>query len=110
MKQFILLIFLASIAFAVKPVPRDKKEVTTSTPKAAYVQHDTKNDTDTKKDDDKRKDRFVDSDSNGVNDKREKDFQKIKESKTKHKSTDRKAPEKRDKNEKKTESPVKKKK
>ncbi|UCC11343.1 MAG: hypothetical protein JSW02_08305 [candidate division WOR-3 bacterium] len=110
MKKFILFIFIASIAFAVTPVPRDKKEVKKTTPKAVYVQHDNKDDKDTKKDDDRRKDRFIDNDSNGVNDKREKDFQKIKESKTKHKTKERSEPEKPKKSEKKTESPTKKKK
>lgn len=110
MKKLILLIFIASIVFAVTPVPRDKKPVKTSTPNTVLVQHDKKDDKDTKKDDDRRKDRFIDSDSNGVNDQREKDFQKIKESKTKHKSTDRSVPKKPEKVEKKTETPAKKKK
>ena len=108
MKKLILLIFIAGIAFAVTPVPRDKKPAKTSTPSAVYVQHDNKDDKDTKKEDDRRKDRFIDSDSNGVNDQREKDFQKIKESKTKHKSKDRSVPEKPEKPKKKTKTGTKK--
>lgn len=110
MRQLMLIIFMASIGYAVTPVPRDEKPVKTQKENTVLVQHDDKDDKDTKKDDDRRKDRFIDNDSNGVNDKREKDFQKIKESKTKHRNTDRSQPAKVEKPEKKDGTGVKKKK
>lgn len=86
MKRFIILIFFASLLFAVKPVPRTKKAnndkrsvVKTEKITEHKKQNSYENKAKTKKDD------FIDTDSNGVNDQREDDLQKIKQLKTKHK-------------------------
>jgi len=86
MKRFIILIFFASLLFAVKPVPRikkannDKRSVVKTEKIAEYKkQNSHENKAKNKKDD------FIDTDSNGVNDQREDDLQKIKQLKTKHK-------------------------
>jgi uncharacterized protein YlxW (UPF0749 family) len=86
MKRFIILIFFASLLFAVKPVPRTKKAnnnkgsvVKTEKIVEYKKQNSYENKAKNKKDD------FIDTDSNGVNDQREDDLQKIKQLKTKHK-------------------------
>lgn len=86
MKRFIILIFFASLLFAVKPVPRIKKAnndkgsvVKTEKIAEHKKQNSYENKAKIKKDD------FIDTDSNGVNDQREDDLQKIKQLKTKHK-------------------------
>ncbi|MEE8596967.1 MAG: hypothetical protein V3T09_04065 [bacterium] len=86
MKRFIILIFFASLLFAVKPVPRTKKA---NNDKGSVVK--TEKITEYKKQNSyenkakTKKDYFKDTDSNGVNDQREDDLQKIKQLKTKHK-------------------------
>lgn len=86
MKRLIVLIFLASLLFGVKPVPRNKnndnKNQKTKTEKVI------KNDRQSDKKDSKRKDKdgFIDIDANGVNDQREDDLQKIKQLHSKHKN------------------------
>jgi hypothetical protein len=86
MKKLMILIFFASLLFAVKPVPRTKKtndnrkSVVKTEKIVEYKKQDNyKNRKESKKDD------FIDTDSNGVNDQREDDLQKIKQLKTKHK-------------------------
>jgi hypothetical protein len=78
MKKFILLLFVATMVFAVQTVPRstttdsndktNKESVIKESPHY-FVQKQTQN---------KGQDRFEDADSNSVNDQRENDFQKIK--------------------------------
>jgi len=86
MKRFIVLIFLASLLFGVKPVPRNKnndnKNQKTKTEKVikSNQQSDKKNSKQKDKDD------FIDIDANGVNDQRESDLQKIKQLHSKHKN------------------------
>ncbi len=88
MKKFILLIFIVSCLFAVKTVPRAKKnddhktsevitEIVTEEKEKTQITHKAKKE--------KKKDRFQDADSNSVNDQREDDLQKIKWLKTKFK-------------------------
>ena len=78
MKRFIVLIFFASLLFGVKPVPRNNgdKDEDKKTEKVIKTSNKTE-----KKD----KDHFIDKDANGVNDQREKDLQKIKQTNSKHK-------------------------
>jgi hypothetical protein len=88
MKKLIMLIFVASLMFAITPVPRTQKSNTdkeskTKVEKIVKEQNKKQNENKDKKV--IKKDHFKDSDSNGVNDQREDDFQKIKELKTKFK-------------------------
>lgn len=88
MKRFIIFIFIASLLFAVKPVPRAKKKDDDKKSKVKIEtvverKNEEKNDNKDKKE--KEKDHFKDADSNSVNDQREDDLQKIKLLKTKHK-------------------------
>lgn len=85
MKKFLLLLCFASFLFALKTVPRTS---TTSDDKSA-ARTEVVQSSKTKKDNDTKKDRFQDADSNGVNDHREDDFQRIKQLKTKHKPAER---------------------
>jgi hypothetical protein len=85
MKKFILLIFIASLLFAVQPVPRKNKTSSDNKPKINVVNkgkpsYYTQNPAKTK-----GHDRFEDADSNSINDKREDDFQKIKKMNSKFK-------------------------
>jgi hypothetical protein len=80
MKTIVILLCFASFLFAVKTVPRSRQASDSETPARVEVVQSSKD----KKDDDTRKDRFQDADSNGVNDQREDDFQKIKLLRTKH--------------------------
>lgn len=86
MKRLIVLIFLASLLFGVKPVPRNKnndnKNQKTKTEKVI------KSNQQSAKKDSKQKDKdgFIDIDANGVNDQRESDLQKIKQLHSKHKN------------------------
>ena len=66
MKRFIILIFITSLLFAVKPVSHKEKKGNDSKPKIEIVKSD------------KDRDHFQDTDSNSVNDQRENDFQLIK--------------------------------
>ncbi len=80
MKRYIILVFLASLLFGVKPVPRnngDDKDKKTKTEKVIKTSNKTEK---------KEKDRFIDNNANGVNDQREKDLQKIKQLHSKHKN------------------------
>jgi hypothetical protein len=85
MKKCILLLFVATMVFAVQTVPRNT--TTDSNDKTSnesiikesphyFVQKQTQN---------KSQDRFEDADSNSVNDQREDDFQKIKKLNSKFK-------------------------
>jgi hypothetical protein len=85
MKQCILLLFVATMVFAVQTVPRgattdsDNKTNNESTMEESphhFVQKQTQH---------KSQDRFEDADSNSVNDQREDDFQKIKKLNSKFK-------------------------
>lgn len=79
MKRYIILVFLAGLLFGVKPVPRnngDDKDKKTKTEKVIKTSNKTEK---------KEKDRFIDNNSNGINDQREKDLQKIKQLNSKHK-------------------------
>ena len=78
MKYFIVLIFFASLLFGVKPVPRNNgdKDDDKKTEKVIKTTNKTER---------KEKDLFIDKDANGVNDQREKDLQKIKQTNSKHK-------------------------
>jgi hypothetical protein len=81
MKRMIVLLCFVTILFAVRTVPRTGAKSDEETPARIEVVQ-SRSDT---QDDDTRKDRFQDADSNGVNDQREDDFQRIKLLKTKHK-------------------------
>ena len=88
MKKFLLLIFLTSLLFAVKQVPRTKKANDDKKSKIKVekvVTVDKKNPSKDKHEQAKKKDHFKDADSNGVNDNREDDFQKIKKLNSKFK-------------------------
>lgn len=81
MKIIILLIFCASMVFAVKPVPRTEKKIETKNVKTATEVVQKKTD----EKDKKEKDEIIDNDHDGINDQREDDLQKIKNTKSKHK-------------------------
>jgi len=90
MKILILLILCASMVFAVKPVPRTEKKVEVKNVKTATKIVQNKDDDGDKNDKDendgqKEKDRIIDKNGDGVNDQREDDLQKIKNTKSKHK-------------------------
>lgn len=76
MKRLIVLIFLASLVFAVETVPRTKKtgDDQTSKGKTEVVTSGQVK----KSKNEKEKDSIIDADSNSVNDPREGDLQKIK--------------------------------
>jgi hypothetical protein len=71
MKKLIVLIFIAGLLFAVKPVPRNEKTNNDNKSK-------TKVENVTKTKNNQTHDHFQDVDSNSINDQREKDFQNIK--------------------------------
>jgi hypothetical protein len=74
------------MVFAVKPVPRNEKKVEIKNVTSASEIVQKKTDEKDKKDDDKKeKDRIIDKNGDGVNDQREDDLQKIKNTKSKHK-------------------------
>ena len=78
MKYIICLIFFASLLFGVKPVPRNNGGDDDDKKTEKVIKTGNKTDK-------KTKDRFIDKDANGVNDQREKDLQKIKQTNSKHK-------------------------
>ncbi|UCD19745.1 MAG: hypothetical protein JSU64_00990 [candidate division WOR-3 bacterium] len=95
MKKLFLLLFMAHILFAIEQVPRqkssadDKKGTTNSEVRSSksrtgeqVVRKETKI---TAQSGEKQPDRFQDKNSNGVNDRREDDFQSIKTKKSKYK-------------------------
>jgi hypothetical protein len=88
MKISILLLLVATMLFAVKPVPRPDNKVEVKDVKAATEIVQDKDDEKKidKADNDKNnKDHFIDKNSDGVNDQREDDLQTIKNSQPKHK-------------------------
>lgn len=89
MKIILILFFCATLVFAVKPVPRPENngDVKTAT---GVVQNkgDDKND-DARDDEKDKKDLFKDDNSDGVNDQREDDLQKIKNTKPKEKDVNK---------------------
>ena len=94
MNKLIILLFLGSLLFAVQPVVRNTNRTTRNDDKIKNEDVVKENKDDKviikkdDKDDDKnndKKDRFQDADSNGVNDQREDDLQKIKNLNTKFK-------------------------
>ena len=81
MKKLIILIFIGSLLFAIKPVPKDEKATDQETSKIkaeTVIKEQIK-----KQGMYKLEDIFKDLDSNSINDQREKDFQDIKRLKTK---------------------------
>lgn len=81
MKRFMILMLFTPLLFGIKQVPRGEKADVDKKPSTVIevVQQDVfrqgkENDKDVK-----QKDYFIDSDSNSINDRREDDFQKIKE-------------------------------
>jgi hypothetical protein len=87
MKRVMLLLFMTSMLFAIKQVPRqtgthnaNNSEFKIETNQEAKTQ---KNGVVQKRE--REQDRFIDRNSNGVNDRREDDFQNIKTKKSKHK-------------------------
>ncbi len=103
MKKFVFLILIASLLFAVKRVPRTEgtNDEAKSKVKVETVQHkENKKQTDSKERIDKKKDHFKDADSDGINDQREDDFQKIKQLKKKPRDVKRKTVEKKKSSEK----------
>lgn len=87
MKRFLLIIYIASLLFAIEPVPRTKKtgddkasktktEIVTDKAKKQVLRTDKSA---------SKRDSIVDVDSNSVNDPREKDLQQIKLMKSKFK-------------------------
>jgi hypothetical protein len=95
MKKIVLLLFMASVLFALEQVPRQKNsgddnetransEVRPSDSRTStrQLRNDTKI---TAQNDKKQPDRFQDKNSNGVNDRREDDFQSIKTKKSRYK-------------------------
>ncbi len=90
MKRLIVIIFMASLLFAVKSVPRTEtadEEKETKTEIVNEEKAKKPNDHKVKTD---KKDHFKDADSNSVNDNREDDLQMIKQLKTKFKDLFRK--------------------
>jgi len=89
MKIIIIILFCISFVFAVKPVPRqgNTPEVKKPAANVEVVQNKDQYEKDDKdKNDEKDKqDEFIDNNKNGVNDKREDDVQKIKNTQSKHK-------------------------
>jgi hypothetical protein len=92
MKYIILLLTFCALLSAITPVPRKKgSEPAGSNTRIVQSSENISSDKDNKKDDDKDKgkdkqDHFKDADSNGINDQREKDFQKIKDLKKDYKT------------------------
>lgn len=87
MKKLILLLFIASMLFAIKEVPR---QTGTHNANNSESRIETKQEAKTQKNNvvqkrEREQDRFIDRNSNGVNDRREDDFQNIKTKKSKHK-------------------------
>jgi len=95
MKKILLLLFMVNIMLAIEQVPRqriagDDKKLET---KSEVKQNDSRNSTrdarsetrTTVQNGEKQPDRFQDTNSNGVNDRREDDFQSIKTKKSKYK-------------------------
>lgn len=87
MKRLIVVLFMATMLFAIKQVPRETdthganiSESKTETKQELRVQ---KNNVVQKSE--REQDQFIDRNSNGVNDRREDDFQNIKTKKSKHK-------------------------
>ncbi len=87
MKRLIVVLFMATMLFAIKQVPRQTdthsaniSESKTETKQELRVQ---KNNVVQKSE--REQDQFIDRNSNGVNDRREDDFQNIKTRKSKHK-------------------------
>ena len=109
MKRLMILILIAGLMFAVKPVPRkdhNKESKQKSKFSIESVIKGLKKIVD-KKGDKEKDDHFQDADSNGVNDQREDDFQKIKQLKTKHKDKDSRGTQKKTVKKKSTVSPKK---
>jgi len=94
MKKFMVFIFLASMLFAIEQVPRqgnseEEKSSLKTESKQPTVRLSSRG-TGTQEQNviqrsDREQDRFQDSNSNGVNDRREDDFQNIKTKKSKYK-------------------------
>ena len=85
MKKIIVLIFIGSLLFAIKPVPKDEKAADKENSKIkaeTVIKEQIKKQGVYKIEKDSRKDIFEDADSNSINDQREDDFQKIKRLKT----------------------------
>ena len=80
MKRFLLIIYIASLLFAIEPVPRTKKtgDDKTSKTKTEIVTGKSKKQVLHKDKSTSKRDSIVDVDSNSVNDQREHDLQQIK--------------------------------
>jgi len=91
MKKVLLLLFMVNIMLAIEQVPRqrgagdDKKSETKSEVKQNDSRNSTRDTRITVQNGEKQPDRFQDTNSNGVNDRREDDFQSIKTKKSKYK-------------------------
>ncbi|MBN2619472.1 hypothetical protein JXB22_00155 [candidate division WOR-3 bacterium] len=90
MKVIMILLLCTTLVFAVKPVPRPENKSDVKNVKTATEVVQNKDKDDDKKDDagdDAKitKDHFKDDNADGVNDQREDDLQKIKNTKTKEK-------------------------
>jgi hypothetical protein len=113
MKYIFMIFLMASMLLAIEQVPRrtnsavEKKSENIVEVKKAEAKTDTRRDdirlkTNVQKSE-KQPDRFIDKNSNGVNDRREDDFQNIKTKKSKHKDiierqkTERVEPQQREK-------------
>jgi hypothetical protein len=91
MKIIMLFLFCVTMLFAVKPVPHPGNKVESKDSKTAveFVKNKDSDDDrnhDLKSDDQKQKDHFKDDNSDGVNDQREDDLQKIKNTQSKYKN------------------------
>ncbi len=80
MKRFLLLIYIASLLFAIESAPRAKRsgDDKTSKTKTEIVSDESKKQVIHKAKSTSKRDSIIDVDSNSVNDQREHDLQKIK--------------------------------